>query len=172
MHALTGFQNGTLNIDAGGNVTVNQGSFAGTIEGAGQLTMRKTAATCCRGAVDGANRRYHRRRRCVCFRWKATRTAALGHDPQSIVLNGGVLDLSDFSTWQSGTSYNDGLEVSGSSGTVIGSQDVVDSAGGNDMHIGGDGKDGVYVVVDAVKGRSAWQMTINTSAQHKSPPVR
>ncbi|XNM47497.1 hypothetical protein ACLK17_13800 [Escherichia coli] len=42
------------------------------------------------------------------------------------VLNGGVLDLSDLSTWQSGTSYNDGLEVSGSSGTVIGSQDVED----------------------------------------------
>src|SRR5699024_11761271 len=62
--------------------------------------------------------------------------AALQDDPQSIVLNGGVLDLSDFSTWQSGTSYNDGLEVSGSSGTVIGSQDVVDLAGGNDMHIG------------------------------------
>ncbi|GCG22409.1 adhesin [Escherichia coli] len=69
------------------------------------------------------------------------------------MLNGGVLDLSDFSTWQSGTSYNDGLEVSGSSGTVIGSQDVVDLAGGNDMHIGGDGKDGVYVVVDAGDGQ-------------------
>lgn len=69
------------------------------------------------------------------------------------MLNGGVLDLSDFSTWQSGTSYNDGLEVSGSSGTVIGSQDVVDLAGGNDMHIGGDGKDGVYVVIDAGDGQ-------------------
>ena len=79
--------------------------------------------------------------------------AALQDEPQSIVLNGGVLDLSDFSTWQSGTSYNDGLEVSGSSGTVIGSQDVVDLAGGNDMHIGGDGKDGVYVVVDAGDGQ-------------------
>ncbi len=90
-----------------------------------------------------------------CFRWKATRQISplSGDDPQSIVLNGGVLDLSDFSTGQSGTSYNDGLEVSGSSGTVIGSQDVVDLAGGNDMHIGGDGKDGVYVVVDAGDGQ-------------------
>ncbi len=79
--------------------------------------------------------------------------AALQDDPQSIVLNGGVLDLSDFSTWQSGTSYNDGLEVSGSSGTVIGSQDVVDLAGGDNLHIGGDGKDGVYVVVDASDGQ-------------------
>ena len=78
---------------------------------------------------------------------------ALQDDPQSIVLNGGVLDLSDFSTWQSGTSYNDGLEVSGSSGTVIGSQDVVDLAGGDNLHIGGDGKDGVYVVVDASDGQ-------------------
>ncbi|CAM3266101.1 autotransporter-associated beta strand repeat-containing protein [Shigella flexneri] len=108
VHALTGFQNGTLNIDAGGNVTVNQGSFAGIIEGAGQLTIAQ---------------------------------------------NGSVLDLSDFSTWQSGTSYNDGLEVSGSSGTVIGSQDVVDLAGGDNLHIGGDGKDGVYVVVDASDGQ-------------------
>lgn len=50
-------------------------------------------------------------------------------------------------------SYNDGLEVSGSSGTVIGSQDVVDLAGGDNLHIGGDGKDGVYVVVDASDGQ-------------------
>ncbi|MFV2231759.1 hypothetical protein ACNIRU_26330, partial [Escherichia coli] len=59
---------------------------------------------------------------------------ALQDDPQSIGLNGGVLDLSEFSTWQSGTSYNDGLEVSGSSGTVLGSQDVVDLAGGDNLH--------------------------------------
>ncbi|MVX93803.1 AIDA-I family autotransporter YfaL, partial [Escherichia coli] len=58
-----------------------------------------------------------------------------------------------FSTWQRGTSYNDGLEVSGSSGTVIGSQDVVDLAGGNDMHIGDDRNNGVYVVVDAGDGQ-------------------
>lgn len=64
-----------------------------------------------------------------------------------------MCSISDFSTWQSGTSYNDGLEVSGSSGTVIGSQDVVDLAGGDNLHIGGDGKDGVYVVVDASDGQ-------------------
>ena len=88
-------------------------------------------------------------------RWKANRQILpqSRDDPQSIVLNGGVPDLSDFSTWQSGTSYNDGLEVSGSSGTVIGSQDVVDLAGGDNLHIGGDGKDGVYVVVDASDGQ-------------------
>ncbi len=155
VHALTGFQNGTLNIDAGGNVTVNQGSFAGTIEGAGQLTIAQNGSYVLAGAQsmaltgdivvdDGA---------VLTLEGDAADLAALQDEPQSIVLNGGVLDLSDFSTWQSGTSYNDGLEVSGSSGTVIGSQDVVDLAGGNDMHIGGDGKDGVYVVVDAGDGQ-------------------
>lgn len=155
MHSLTGFQNGTLNIDAGGNVTVNQGSFAGTIEGAGQLTIAQNGSYVLSGAQsmaltgdivvdDGA---------VLSLEGDAADLTALQDDPQSIVLNGGVLDLSDFSTWQSGTSYNDGLEVSGSSGTVIGSQDVVDLAGGNDMHIGGDGKDGVYVVVDAGDGQ-------------------
>lgn len=155
MHSLTGFQNGTLNIDAGGNVTVNQGSFAGTIEGAGQLTIAQNGSYVLSGAQsmaltgdivvdDGA---------VLSLEGDAADLAALQDDPQSIVLNGGVLDLSDFSTWQSGTSYNDGLEVSGSSGTVIGSQDVVDLAGGDNLHIGGDGKDGVYVVVDASDGQ-------------------
>ncbi|EPC6920802.1 AIDA-I family autotransporter adhesin YfaL/EhaC [Escherichia coli] len=152
VHALTGFQNGTLNIDAGGNVTVNQGSFAGTIEGAGQLTIAQNGSYVLAGAQsmaltgdivvdDGA---------VLSLEGDATDLAALQDDPQSIVVNGGVLDLSDFSTWQSGTSYNDGLEVSGS--TVIGSQDVVDLAGGDNLHIGGDGKDGVYVVIDAGDG--------------------
>lgn len=50
MHALTGFQNGTLNIDAGGNVTVNQGSFAGIIEGAGQLTIAQSSSYVLAGA--------------------------------------------------------------------------------------------------------------------------
>lgn len=155
VHSLTGFQNGTLNIDAGGNVTVNEGSFAGTIEGAGQLTIAQNGSYVLAGAssmaltgdivVDAGA--------VLSLEGDAADLAALEDDPQSIVLNGGVLDLSDFSTWQSGTSYKDGLEVSGSSGTVIGSQDVVDLAGGNDMHIGGDGKDGVYVVIDAGDGQ-------------------
>lgn len=154
VHALMGFQNGTLNIDAGGNVTVNQGSFAGTIEGAGQLTIAQNGSYVLAGAQsmaltgdivvdDGA---------VLTLEGDAADLAALQDDPQSIVLNGGVLDLSDFATWQSGTSYNDGLEVSGSGGTVIGSQDVVDLAGGDNLHIGGDGKDGVYVVIDAGDG--------------------
>ncbi|MHA6496303.1 autotransporter-associated beta strand repeat-containing protein, partial [Escherichia coli] len=141
VHALTGFQNGTLNIDAGGNVTVNQGSFAGTIEGAGQLTIAQNGSYVLAGAQsmaltgdivvdDGA---------VLTLEGDAADLAALQDDPQSIVLNGGVLDLSDFATWQSGTSYNDGLAVSGSGGTVIGSQDVVDLAGGDNLHIGGDG---------------------------------
>ncbi|EIN9288005.1 autotransporter outer membrane beta-barrel domain-containing protein [Escherichia coli] len=50
VHSLTGFQNGTLNIDAGGNVTVNQGSFAGTIEGAGQLTIAQNGSYVLSGA--------------------------------------------------------------------------------------------------------------------------
>ena len=141
VHALTGFQNGTLNIDAGGNVTVNQGSFAGTIEGAGQLTIAQNGSYVLAGAQsmaltgdivvdDGA---------VLTLEGDAADLAALQDDPQSIVLNGGVLDLSDFATWQSCTSYNDGLAVSGSGGTVIGSQDVVDLAGGDNLHIGGDG---------------------------------
>ncbi len=54
VHALTGFQNGTLNIDAGGNVTVNQGSFAGTIEGAGQLTIAQNGSYVLAGAQSMA----------------------------------------------------------------------------------------------------------------------
>lgn len=39
---------------------------------------------------------------------------AMQSDPQSIVLNGGVLDLSDFTTRDGDSSYNDGLQISGS----------------------------------------------------------
>ncbi|MFP1483906.1 hypothetical protein ACLB1S_20720 [Escherichia coli] len=46
--------NGTLNIDAGGNVTVNQGSFAGTIEGAGQLTIAQNGSYVLSGAQSMA----------------------------------------------------------------------------------------------------------------------
>lgn len=74
-------------------------------------------------------------------------------DLQLIVLNGGVFDFFDFFIWQSGILYNDGFEVSGSSGMVIGSQDVVDFVGGDNLYIGGDGKDGVYVVVDVSDGQ-------------------
>lgn len=40
---------------------------------------------------------------------------AMQSDPQSIVLNGGVL-ISDFTTWDGDSSYNDGLQISGSGG--------------------------------------------------------
>ena len=76
---------------------------------------------------------------------------AMQSDPQSIVLNGGVLDLSDFTTWDGDSSYNDGLQISGSGGTVIGSNDVVDISSGDDLHIGGSdaSQNGVYVVINA-----------------------
>lgn len=155
VHSLTGFQNGTLNIDAGGNVTVNQGGFAGTIQGEGQLTIAENGSYVLAGAQsmaltgdivveDGA---------ILSLSGNATDLAEMQDDPQSIVLNGGVLDLSDFTTWQSGTSENDGLKISGSGGTVIGQQDVVDLYGGDDLHIGDDGNNGVYVVVDAGDGQ-------------------
>ncbi|EFC1526866.1 AIDA-I family autotransporter adhesin YfaL/EhaC [Escherichia ruysiae] len=155
VHSLTGFQNGTLNIDAGGNVTVNAGGFSGTIEGEGQLTIAENGSYALAGASsmaltgdivveDGA---------ILSLAGNAADLAAMQDDPQSIVLNGGILDLSDFITWQSGTSENDGLEISGSGGTVIGQQDVVDLYGGEDLHIGDDGKKGVYVVVDAGDGQ-------------------
>ncbi len=151
VHSLTGFQNGTLNIDAGGNVTVNQGGFAGTVQGDGQLTIAENGSYVLTGAQsmaltgdivveDGA---------ILSLTGNADDLAAMQNDPQSIVLNNGVLDLSDFTTWQSGTAENDGLEISGSGGTVIGSQDVADLYGGDDLHIGDDRKKGVYVVVDA-----------------------
>ncbi|MGQ0453457.1 hypothetical protein ACT4UM_13325 [Bacillus sp. SS-TM] len=81
---------GTLNIDAGGNVTVNQGSFAGTIEGAGQLTIAQNGSYVLSGAQsmaltgdivvdDGA---------VLSLEGDAADLAALQDDPQSIVLNG------------------------------------------------------------------------------------
>ncbi|EMV2328850.1 AIDA-I family autotransporter adhesin YfaL/EhaC [Escherichia coli] len=155
VHSLTGFQNGTLNIDAGGNVTVNAGGFSGTIEGEGQLTIAENGSYVLAGAQsmaltgdivveDGAM---------LSLTGNAADLAAMQDDPQSIVLNGGVLDLSDFTTWQSGTAENDGLEISGSGGTVIGQQDVVDLYGGDELHIGDDGNNGVYVVVNAGDGQ-------------------
>ncbi|EIZ2885948.1 AIDA-I family autotransporter adhesin YfaL/EhaC [Escherichia coli] len=155
VHSLTGFQNGTLNIDAGGNVTVNAGGFSGTIEGEGQLTIAENGSYVLAGAQsmaltgdivveDGAM---------LSLTGNAAGLAAMQDDPQSIVLNGGVLDLSDFTTWQSGTAENDGLEISGSGGTVIGQQDVVDLYGGDELHIGDDGNNGVYVVVNAGDGQ-------------------
>ncbi|EFH5693032.1 AIDA-I family autotransporter adhesin YfaL/EhaC [Escherichia coli] len=155
VHSLTGFQNGTLNIDAGGNVTVNAGGFSGTIEGEGQLTIAENGSYVLAGAQsmaltgdivveDGAM---------LSLTGNAADLAAMQDDPQSIVLNGGVLDLSDFTTRQSGTAENDGLEISGSGGTVIGQQDVVDLYGGDELHIGDDGNNGVYVVVNAGDGQ-------------------
>lgn len=48
VHSLTGFQNGTLNIDAGGNVTVNEGSLLAPSKVLVSSPLRKTAAMCWR----------------------------------------------------------------------------------------------------------------------------
>ncbi|MFP1483905.1 autotransporter outer membrane beta-barrel domain-containing protein [Escherichia coli] len=69
------------------------------------------------------------------------------------MLNGGVLDLSDFSTWQSGTSYNDGLEVSGSSGTGYRQSGCGRFCRWRQFAYRRRRKDGVYVVVDASDGQ-------------------
>ena len=60
------------------------------------------------------------------------------------------MDRSDFTTWDGDSSYNDGLQISGS-GIVIGSNDVVDISSGDDLHIGGSdaSQNGVYVVINA-----------------------
>ncbi|MFP1591689.1 hypothetical protein ACLB1M_17970 [Escherichia coli] len=49
---------------------------------------------------------------------------------------------------------------------------MVNIVGGNNVHIGGDGKDGVYVVVDASDGQVSLANNDRVIwAQHKSPPV-
>ncbi len=60
VHSLTGFQNGTpISMLVAMLLLIRR--FAGTMEGAKSLHhCAKTAATCCGGAVDGANRRYPR----------------------------------------------------------------------------------------------------------------
>ena len=78
----------------------SSGSFAGIIEGAGQLTIAQNGSYVLAGAQsmaltgdivvdDGA---------VLSLEGDAADLTALQDDPQSIVLNGGVLDLSDFST--------------------------------------------------------------------------
>ncbi|MCR6678622.1 hypothetical protein NVV43_24100, partial [Escherichia marmotae] len=114
-HALTGFQNGTLNIDAGGNVTVNQGSFAGIIEGAGQLTIAQNGSYVLAGAQsmaltgdivvdDGA---------VLSLEGDAADLTALQDDPQSIVFNGGVVEVCVLWGWVSGSCWVGGGDVGG-----------------------------------------------------------
>lgn len=160
VNPFVGYQNGTLNIDAGGNVTVNSGHFAGTIQGEGDFTVASGGEYSLVGAdslaltgdiiVD--------QDAVLSISANPDDITALGQDPQSVVLDGGVLDLSDM---PGSSSANTGslLAISGTGGTVIGSADVVNLTGGSDLHIGGEKgnsqQNGVYVVVDAGDGSVA-----------------
>lgn len=153
VHSLTGFENGVLNIDAGGNVIVNSGMFAGTIQGAGQFTVAQNGSYTLVSAQSMAltGDVVVEKDAVLSLVGNQNDLQAMQADPQAIVLNGGVLDLSDFTTWNGNNAPDDGLEVSGSGGTVIGRNDVVNINGGDDIHIGGaeGADDGVYVVIDA-----------------------
>ncbi|WP_428984855.1 autotransporter outer membrane beta-barrel domain-containing protein [Rahnella bonaserana] len=157
-NTFTGYENSTLNIDAGGNVIVNSGTMAGTTTGAGDLTVAENGSFTLTGAqsmgLEGDI--VVEQNAVLSVQGDADDLAILQADPQSIVLDGGVLDLSDMSTFNGTTNQiNDGLAITGSCGTVIGNADLVTLGAGNDYHIG-DGTsagDGVYVVINAGNGR-------------------
>ncbi|AEX51243.1 putative transporter ATP-binding component [Rahnella aquatilis CIP 78.65 = ATCC 33071] len=157
-NAFMGHENSTLNIDAGGNVIVNSGYMAGTTTGAGDLTVAENGSFTLTGAqsmgLDGDI--VVEQNAVLSVQGDAEDLAILQADPQSIVLDGGVLDLSDMSTFNGQTNQvNDGLTITGTGGTVIGNDDLVTLGAGTDYHIG-DGTsaaDGVYVVIDAGDGR-------------------
>lgn len=154
INALTGYSNGTLNIDAGGNVTVNSGRFGGTIQGAGDFTVAANGSYTLVGANSMAltGDIIVQDNALLSVSGDETDLLALENDPQSIVLNGGVLDLSDLAggLWEED---EDALAISGEGGTVIGNDDAAHLTGGTDIHVGGSSgetdKNGVYVVVDA-----------------------
>lgn len=157
-NTFTGYENSTLNIDDGGNVIVNSGTMAGSTSGAGDLTVAENGSFTLNGAqsmgLEGDI--VVEQNAVLSVQGDAEDLAILQADPQSIVLDGGVLDLSDMSTFN-GTmnQINDGLTIMGSGGTVIGNADLVTLGAGNDYHIG-DGTsagDGVYVVINAGNGR-------------------
>lgn len=100
VHSLTGFANGILNIDAGGNVTVNRGGFSGSIQGEGQLTVAQDGSYLLTGAQSMAltGDIVVEDNAVLSLAGNQADLRAMQSDPQSIVLNGGVLDLSDFTT--------------------------------------------------------------------------
>lgn len=158
VNSLTGYANGTLNIDAGGNVTVNSGSFDGTIQGAGDFTVAANGSYSLSGADSMAlsGDIIVEDNALLSLSGDVDDLQALEADPQSIVLNDGVLDLSDMATAPGATS-EPALNISGAGGTVIGNDDMAHLTGGTDMQIGGDSstaadQNGVYVVVDAESG--------------------
>lgn len=153
-NALTGYANGTLNIDAGGNVTVNSGRFAGTIQGAGDFTVAENGSYNLVGADAMAltGDIIVEDNGLLSLSGDEADLQALESDPQSIVLNGGVLDLSDMASGQT-EDAEQALAISGEGGTVIGNDDAAHLTNGSDIHVGGSNgetdKNGVYVVVDA-----------------------
>ncbi|WP_159281940.1 autotransporter outer membrane beta-barrel domain-containing protein [Rahnella variigena] len=157
-NTFTGYENSTLNIDAGGNVIVNSGYMAGTTTGAGDLTVAENGSFTLSGAqsmgLEGDI--VVEQNAVLSLQGDADDLALLQADPQSIVLDGGVLDLSDMSTFNGTTNQiNDGLTITGSGGTVIGNADLVTLGAGTGYHIG-DGTsagDGVYAVINAGNGR-------------------
>lgn len=157
-NTFTGYENSTLNIDAGGNVIVNSGYMAGTTTGAGDLTVAENGSFTLSGAqsmgLEGDI--VVEQNAVLSLQGDADDLALLQADPQSIVLNGGVLDLSDMTTFNGEANQtNDGLMITGSGGTVIGNADLVTLGAGTGYHIG-DGTsagDGVYVVINAGNGR-------------------
>ncbi|MBF7956531.1 autotransporter outer membrane beta-barrel domain-containing protein [Rahnella victoriana] len=157
-NTFTGYGNSTLNIDAGGNVIVSSGAMAGTTSGAGDLTVAQNGSFTLTGAqsmgLDGDI--VVEQNAVLSLQGDADDLALLQADPQSIVLEGGVLDLSDMSTFNGETNQvSDGLTITGTGGTVIGNDDLVTLGAGSGYHIG-DGTsagDGVYVVIDAGAGR-------------------
>ncbi|WP_233432865.1 autotransporter outer membrane beta-barrel domain-containing protein [Rahnella victoriana] len=157
-NTFTGYGNSTLNIDAGGNVIVSRGAMAGTTSGEGDLTVAQNGSFTLTGAqsmgLDGDI--VVEQNAVLSLQGDADDLALLQADPQSIVLEGGVLDLSDMSTFNGETNQvSDGLTITGTGGTVIGNDDLVTLGAGSGYHIG-DGTsagDGVYVVIDAGAGR-------------------
>ncbi|WP_223510114.1 AIDA-I family autotransporter adhesin YfaL/EhaC [Rahnella sp. GSA61A] len=151
-NAFMGHENSTLNIDAGGNVIVNSGYMAGTTTGAGDLTVAENGSFTLTGAqsmgLDGDI--VVEQNAVLSVQGDAEDLAILQADPQSVVLDGGVLDLSDMSTFNGEANQtNDGLTITGSGGTVIGNADLVTLGTGSDYHVDG----GVYAVIDAGAGR-------------------
>ncbi len=98
---------GSNDVVDGGNVTVNQGGFSGSIQGEGQLTVAQDGSYLLTGAQSMAltGDIVVEDNAVLSLAGNQADLRAMQSDPQSIVLNGGVLDLSDFTTWDGDSSY-------------------------------------------------------------------
>ncbi|MGO2158693.1 MAG: autotransporter outer membrane beta-barrel domain-containing protein [Serratia proteamaculans] len=151
-NTFMGYANSTLNIEAGGDVIVNSGYMAGATTGAGDLTVAENGSFILTGAqsmgLEGDI--VVEQNAVLSIEGDAEDLAILQVDPQSIVLDGGVLDLSDMTTFNGESNQtNGGLTITGSGGTVIGNDDLVALGAGSNYHVNG----GVYAVIDAGAGR-------------------